>query len=77
MLQSKHERRRAMKEFTIRQAAEIRNVHPDTVRNKIKAGKIKARLTFVDLLRSNIYFIPESELKKITAEPGGRPKKHS
>jgi len=64
-----------MKEFTIRQAAEIRNVHPDTVRARIKAGKIIAHLKFVDLLRSNIYFIPESELKKITPEKMGRPKK--
>jgi len=65
-----------MKEFTIRQAAEIRKVHPDTVRAKIKAGKISARLITLPGPTS-IYLISEKELEKITAEPGGRPRKHT
>jgi hypothetical protein len=67
-------RKRKMK-YTIREAASIRGVHPDTVRRQIRAGKLKAKLEFVDLLKSSIYFIPKNELHKITAKPGGRPKK--
>ena len=58
--------------YTIREAAELRGVHPNTVRRKILRGQIRAQLKFVELLRSNIYLIPRQELPKIKAEPGKR-----
>jgi transposase len=64
-----------MKEFTIRQAAEILKVHKDTVRRQIRSGEIKAELKIAEQLRSAIYFISKSELEKIKVRPAHRPRK--
>jgi predicted site-specific integrase-resolvase len=62
-------------EYTIREVAQLRGVHPDTVRRQIRAGEIYARIELDDHLRSAIYRIPHEELLKIKAKLGGRPKK--
>ncbi len=68
-------RRSNKKEYTIREAAELRGVHPNTVRRKILRRQIVARAEFIQALKTSIYYIPGSELPKIKAEPGGRPRK--
>ena len=59
-------------EYTIREAAELRGVHPRTVRRQIKRGDINARVEFVAALQTSIYYIPRKELPKIQAKPGRR-----
>ncbi len=46
--------------LTIRQAATLLNVHPNTVRNRIKSGAYKAEKVITE--RGETYMIPRSEL---------------
>lgn len=54
-----------MREYSIREVAEILQVNQMTVRRKIKAGQLKAKL--VQGKNGQQYLIPESELKKAQA----------
>lgn len=55
--------------LTIAQAAEVLGVHPNTVRNHIKSGKIRADKVITN--RGPTYLIPEGELTKIGAPAAG------
>ncbi|MBI5651168.1 MAG: helix-turn-helix domain-containing protein [Chloroflexi bacterium] len=55
--------------YTIREAAELRGIHTDTVRRQIRRGEILAEL------KGNLYIIPPLELKKIKVRPAHGPKK--
>ncbi len=50
--------------LTIRQAAALLNVHPNTVRNRIKAGTYQAEKVVTE--NGETYLIPRSELSQVS-----------
>lgn len=54
--------------YTIAQAAELLGVHPNTVRNHIKSGKVRADKVLTN--RGPTYLISQGELEKISAPRG-------
>ena len=56
---------------SVRQAAEITGLHPETIREYLRAGRIKAQRI------GRVYVIDERDLRRFMAKPRrpGRPRK--